>query len=347
MRAVSIGVLLRRGVVVLVLASVVWYMTAGCGKDECASGTDSSSPPGATELGRLISARPVPDLGRLAQRCSPNYRGHDATESFYDILKLREVGDANAVGVLEKILAENSGSTRIHGYAAGQALFCIGTSEAHKVLAKYLLTSRYNTSLGIRYTSHWEMNQPRRKGFIERYHLKNLAKDLELRLSVARPNGADDNIETGPQFDFTLTLSNSSDKAFWIMDRQVYQSGMLYFQSEDGGFIIGQEKVRYNMPMPRWLELGPGASHKYVVRVYIRFVGELERRPAGLREGTSIVADTKDIMFDIGKGGRFKVYALFEQAPLAPAHREQLGFETGWSGQAVSDPVTVEIFRQK
>src|SRR5579871_5241931 len=87
----------------------------------------------------ILAARAVPDLDQLVERCSPDLRGPDATESFWDLLKLREIADPKAVPVLEKVLAENLPTTRIHGFAAAQALFCIGTPEAHKILKQHLL----------------------------------------------------------------------------------------------------------------------------------------------------------------------------------------------------------------
>ena len=112
-----------RSVVILFTAVVVTGSIVGCREDHPATnGKDSSSKP-LTDFGKLIAARPVPDLGRLTERSSPDYPGPDALDSFYDILKLRQIGDANAVPVLEKIILANLSTGRIHGYAATQALF--------------------------------------------------------------------------------------------------------------------------------------------------------------------------------------------------------------------------------
>lgn len=290
----------------------------------------------------MIAARPAPDLGRLAERSAPNYTGGDTIESFYDVLKLRDVGEPDAVPVLEKILSDHAGSTRIHGFAAAQALFCIDTPEAHKILAKYLLTSRYNTLLAINYTSHWEMREPERSRFIKRYHLKNLSKDLTLELSAKTQ--WDNN---GRRIDCTVLLRNISGTPFRIRDRQVYLAKMLHFQSEGGTFARSRETVVYKPPMLTWLELAPGASREYNIPVRIKEVHQLKRRYRWLSEDANLVADTFDVMFDIKKTGRFKVYAMFEDQPLTEAQRGRLDFDKPWSGRAVSEPVTVEILEKR
>ena len=91
----------------------------------------------------ILATRAAPDLRTLAERSDPNRMGPEAAEAFYDILKLREIRDANAVPVLERILADHPSSHRIHRFAAAQALFCIDTPAAHKVLAGQLLAGRY------------------------------------------------------------------------------------------------------------------------------------------------------------------------------------------------------------
>ena len=107
--------------------------------------TPATQPAGSspTTFREILATRAAPDLRTLAERSDPNRTGPGAKEAFYDILKLREIRDANAVPVLENILADHSSSHRIHRSAAAQALFCIDTPAAHKVLAGPLLAGRY------------------------------------------------------------------------------------------------------------------------------------------------------------------------------------------------------------
>jgi hypothetical protein len=273
-----------------------------------------------------------PDLERLAQQPG----GPDV---FDDILHLRDVGDAKAVPVLKKILADNIDSTIIHGFAAAQALFCIGTPRAHEILSEYLLTDRYNTSLGINYMFHWEMDESKRNAFIDRYHLQNLSDDLSVNLDAETHHDKE-----GWRIDFTLTVRNISDKPFRLRNRQVYLGTMLYFRSKNGRYVRSFQTVKYKMPMPKWLELGPGAIQEYNVPVHVRRVNKkLKARYSWLSKDTRLVADTFDTAYDITDAGEFEVYAMVEEQPMSKEQLEQLGLDNTWSGRAVSKPVTVKI----
>ncbi|MHC4478227.1 MAG: hypothetical protein ACYTEL_21525 [Planctomycetota bacterium] len=326
----------------LVMVTAVGGLIAGCRNDESAPEAEGTSSQPSTGYRELIARRPDPDLARLAERSSPGYKGEDTGESFYDILKLRDIGDTKAVAVLERILVDHTDSTRIHGFAAAQALFCIDTPQAHKILAKHLLTSQYNTSLAIDYTFHWEMPEPQRSRFIEQYHLQNLSKDLALELT-AKPQQA----KGGQRIDFTLVLRNVSDKAYRVPDRQVYLGQMLYFQDQNGLFAGTESTVLYYIDPTKWVQLAPGDSHKYDIAVRIKAVAQLKNRYRSLSKDASLVADTFDMMFDIKKAGRFNVYAMIEQAPFTQAQIGHWGFDNPWSGRAVSKPVTVEIFQDE
>lgn len=134
-------------------------------------------------------------------------QGDTKEKGFWALLKLREAGDAKAVPVLEKVLVDNLKSTRIHGFAAAQALFRIGTPEAHRILAKYLLTRDYRVPWGIKYAFSWEMKPAQRDAFIERYHLRSTGKELAASLQ-AKPR------EKGgqPDIELTVTLKNQTDE---------------------------------------------------------------------------------------------------------------------------------------
>ncbi len=291
-----------------------------------------------TEFADLLAKRPAPDLERLAERSTPSYTDGDATEAFYDILKLRNVGGPEAVPVLERIMAENLYSTRIHGFAAAQALFCIGTSEAHEVLSKYLFSEQYFAGLGINYTFHWQMSESKRNDFIEKYHLKNISKDLAVKLDVKTHRDRKEQ-----RFDFTATLCNTSNKPFRIEDKQVYLGDMLYFRSESGRFARNFKAVDYGLPMPKWIELAPGATHQYNVSVFARRIGQQNLPYYGESKNATLLLETFDIVYDILKAGRFKVYAMIEARPPSKEQLESLGFDNLWSGRAVSTPITVDI----
>ena len=127
---------------------------------------------------QIVAKRPAPKIEGLAERASPDQRGGTSTESFWDLLKLRDQPAPAAVPELAKIMAAHEGSTRIHGFAAAQALYAAGTDEASRTLEKHLLAPDYRADMAMMYTSHWQMGEPQRSRFIESYLLRDLTDDL-------------------------------------------------------------------------------------------------------------------------------------------------------------------------
>ncbi|MBN2183280.1 MAG: hypothetical protein JW715_15320 [Sedimentisphaerales bacterium] len=316
----------------IVFGCIFWQF--GCvGKDNSEAGEEP-----LTEFGRLLADRPAPDLQRLAERSSPEYTGEDTAEAFYDILKLRDIPDVNAIPVLEEILSQDNYKGRIHGYAAAQALFCIDAPEAHQVLSKYLLTPNYYALSGINYTFSWEMDKSKRDNFIEQYHLKNISKDMEVKVGLEK-----NKTTSGQKLDFKVTLKNISQKSYRIRDKQVYLGQMLFFRSQSGRFLQWCQPVDYEMPMPKWIELAPGESREYNISMDIRHKGTQKLPYFGKDEDVTIMLETFDMICGIEKPGKYKVYAMVEEQPLTKAHLEQLDFDNPWPGRAVSEPIVVEI----
>jgi hypothetical protein len=218
-------------------------------------------------------------------------------------------------------------------------LFCIGKPEARSVLDRHLLTDRYCASWGIRYVAHWKMAEPQRRTFIEQYHLKNRSQDLAVELA-AKPLA--DNKE-GASIEFALTLKSVSDKTYRVQERTVFSGLMLYFMDERGRFAPSHESVKYYFTPTNWLELGPGATHKYTIPVQIRRVADLKAKYSGLSSDAELFATTKDVVFDIARKGRFRVYAMVEAQPPTKTQLEKLDFDNLWTGRAVSKPVEVDI----
>jgi hypothetical protein len=103
--------------VIFFIAVLNSCIQSGCARQDN-SGNDKQSP---SEFMKLVTERPVPDLKTLAERSSPDrdYTDQNSiTEAFYDILKLRDVGDNKAVPVLEQIIKDDNYKGRIHSYAA-------------------------------------------------------------------------------------------------------------------------------------------------------------------------------------------------------------------------------------
>lgn len=289
----------------------------------------------------IIDKRPLPDLNTLAKRCVPELIGPDATESFYDLLKLREAGDAKAVPVLERILLDNLRSTRIHGFAAAQALFCIGSAEAHQALTRHLSNPHHRTGMAVNYTFHWEMTEPNRTRFISQYLLTNLASNLAIRLEeLPAPPANPERVA------FKLVLRNTSDKPFHIQEPQVYLGSLLYFQNAQENFVRyvrGRMTLDYQPPMTKWVELPPGGTRDYTIAGTVKAADPQEAAPRWVADDSSAVLDMRDCLFDIGQPGPFVVRALFEATPLNEWQRKQVTFDNAWVGRAVSPAIKVTL----
>jgi len=296
-------------------------------------------------LQEILAARPAPDLTQLVARCSPDLRSPDSTESFRDLLKLREIGDPKTVPVLEKVLVENLPTTRIHGFAATQALFCIGTPEAHKILARHLSAEGFHAELAIMYTSHWEMPEPRRSRFIEQYLLKNLSRSLVVKVEqVPLPKSASPEPPKG-RLDMVVILRNASQDTFHILDRRDFPGELLYLRDARGQFI---PRIRHRsacLGPPKYIELKPGQTHR--VKVTIELAGV--KIGDQVREASArLTAEVQESghRFEISSPGRFQLLAMFEAAPLTEEQRKYLKVDETWkwwTGRSVSDPVAVDL----
>ena len=287
----------------------------------------------------IIAARPAPDLSTLVVRSSPKNNGPDASEAFMDILKLRETPDPKSVPVLEKILIENLPTTRILGFAAAQALFTIGTPEAHQILERQLLADDTHTKLAIGYTSHWQMKEPLRSQFIQRYLLKNLSKSLVVEVErVAAPNSPKG------QVDLSVILRNASDQTFYMLDDR--GRDLLQVRDAAGQFIDTSGIICNIKQNTTLMELKPGQTHR--IPITIKVVDATLSKDQRHDPATTLiaVAQPSGQSFELHSPGRVEFMALIEVDPLAAEQRTFLKLDETWqwwSGRAVSKPITVEL----
>jgi hypothetical protein len=236
-------------------------------------------------------------------------------------------------------MKDNLYETRIHGFAAEQVLFCIDTNSAHRLLSKYLGDARYNMSLGINYTFHWEMAEPDRSGLIERYHLKNLSGDLKVRL-----DSQSSKVAGNQRIVLAITLENVGDKPFRIGDREAAYSDYIYLRHLDGPFVQRMETATRCFGMTKWIELRPGDSHEYTVDLVVKPISDKMVKPHNMCEDAEIyLHDDPYTAYYIDKPGKFQAYAMFQTQPLHPERQKRLDFDNAWVGRAVSKPVTFEI----
>ncbi len=283
----------------------------------------------------LLAARPAPDLTTLVRRSSPMTQGEEASESFLDLLKLREMKDASAASVLEKILVENRPTTRIHGFAAAQALFAIGTPEAHQILSRNELSTR----LAVDYTSHWEMREPLRSRYIERHLLKNLAKDLVVELEQTPATPA-----SNGRLNLVIVFRNVSDQSFFIHDHD-FPGDMLHLRDATGQFMPRIHSHTMCKGQSKNIELKPGQSHRLDVAIEVA-AADPQKRPPRSTGKPIVKVEKSGHHFDINAPGRFEVLALFEAEPLSDEQRTFLKVDQNWkwwTGRAVSKPLSINL----
>lgn len=316
----------------LVVASVVGALVAAV--PDPAGNSPTNEP--KTFTARLAT-RSAPDLSTLATRSAPNAAGDDATDSFWDLLKLRDTGDAKAVPALGQVLRENLPTTRIHGYAAAEALFRTGTPDALAALDKSLVSPDYRADLGIMYAFHWEMPPPARDEFLRRYHLKNLAKDVSLSVTPAAMNG--------PDLPLTVTLTNLTKQPIRL-PAPFFDASHLYFENAQGRIAWTRESGIRDKLSTGWTTLPPDGKETLTFTLHARRLAQSERPDPTLPANQSLCLEAGGLQFLIGQSGKFKVYALLTAQPLPQERLRALRLpegETMWSGRAVSEPAGVEI----
>lgn len=278
------------------------------------------------------------DVDRLVRAAAAG-----GTSGFVALLQLRDLGDDRALPFLVQTLERHHGSGNIFGFAAAQALFCIGTDKAHKVLRKYVLTRGYDAALGIRYALHHKMPQAKRDAFIEQYHLVSTSKDLAIGLQ-AKPAKAG----VGQQVAFTVTLRNASPRPLRIYKPGVYLAKLLVIRSAAGRFLPKTKTVDYgyHIGQRNFPELAPGERLHFTIVATVR--RERARPPRPRRKDTApagaLRLTTRDMAHRLGKAGKFRVYALYSVAKrFAEGQGKRLGLAEAWSGRVASRPVEIEI----
>jgi len=246
-----------------------------------------------------------------------------AALTFEDILKLRDTGKAADVPLLERVLVSNFPGTRTHGFAAAQALFRIGTPEAHAILTRCLLTPAYFAGLGAGYTSHWNMPEPQRSKFIAQYHLVNVnARDLLVVVAVEPPTRERD------RFEFVVTIENFADRPVQLPGQEAYQGDLLYFRDATGCYATREHTAEHKLGPVKWLTLAPRQTHTC-------------RIEARIAKTDPLTLETKDVRFELGKPGPFVLQAMVEQQPPSP----EAPVKNPWVGRAVSPGARLEVPR--
>jgi hypothetical protein len=310
----------------------------------------AAGPPPAAEartFRQILTTRPAPRLDDLAERCAPDRQGEVASESFWDLLKLRDKPDPAAVPALAKILESHAGSNRIHRFAAAQALLSIGTDEALKAMERDVLRPDYPVDLAVMYTGGWEMAEPGRSRLFERYLLRSVGdKALGVR---AVPLWQER--EARRVLAVTVTLTNRSEKPLALLLDPHAVGRRLFLRSPDGTVATaGLAPPSVPLP-PRWVRLAPGASERFDVALELTQDPEKLRRFAPNQPAAVLSEGGAGAEFGLSGFGRYRVYAMVAQPPVTDELLKTLrawAKDVGdpkelWTGRAVSEPAQVEI----
>ncbi len=288
-------------------------------------------------IAEQAATRPAPDLAALARRAEPAMMGEVAMESFWAILKLRSGGDKKAVPVLTEILVSNAGTGRIHGYAAAQALFCIGGKEAEGALDKHLLElGEYNEQLAGMYVDHWDMAEPKRSEFIEAYLLKSIGREIELAAETKGGNfGA---------MGFKVTVKNVSAEPVEFLDPLSWR---LYVRAKDGRFLvrraIGMKESKLEFKREaNWVALSAGETRTVTESATVKSAEAVRKVDPRLPKEVQLVLQTDVGMFYVDKPGDYEAIIVIEQTPVK-GWAAKAKPQHPWVGRAVSKPVAIRL----
>jgi len=287
----------------------------------------------------ILSTRPAARLDDLADRSAPDKSGDVASGSFLDLLQIRDHPTPHAVGPLIKVLESNVGGNRIHGFAAAQALSTARAPEAAAALDKHLLKPDYPVDLALMYTSGWEMPEPARTAFLDRYLLRSVGGGPAVRTTAAWE------LREGRRtLVVAVTLTNNGDKPIALMVDASNGAGRLHFRGPDGR-VAPSEFGFPCLPHPRWVRLAPGASEQIEASALTLTP---DREQVGRFRS---VAPAPKAVLSLGGGaavavpqfGRYKVTALVWQKPIPGGAWGGFDPRELWVGRAASEPAEVEI----
>ena len=285
----------------------------------------------------VASGYPLTELdGVTHDRLLEQAASDRGTEGFPAVLKLRDVGDERAIPVLERVLADNIHTTRSHGFAAAQALFCIGGKRAHNILRKYLLSDEYDAALGIRYVFHWRMPEAKRDAFIEQYHLQSTSSDIEIKVKATRVT-----VKHKSEISFGIELRNVSKKPLRLHRPRAYTGNLLLIRSADGRPVRRVTTTLYRRPA-RTKACFPEVAANSALTLHI--VAKVRWQDRGLFKRDVLVLDCRDMHHLVGGPGKFTVYVMYYVPKrLAEWQAKRLGLKGVWYGRVVSEPVEIEI----
>lgn len=244
------------------------------------------------------------------------------------ILELDNINSEAAIPQLREILTT---SDNIREYAAAQALFLLDTPEAHAILKKHVFSEDYDICWSIKYALGWNMRQPERGTFINKYHLQHRSNDVSIELGVKHALIFKDIIE------FTITLRNTSDQMIRLIKPLHYLGEKILLVSPTGHFLPSMKVVMYKMKDirgPDYPIIPPGKKLILTLEGEIKF-----QKESGFKElSNSFILDTWDCAHKLDEPGKYKAYAIYCFTGIRNPPYDNI-----WKGSVVSEPVELDI----
>jgi hypothetical protein len=271
----------------------------------------------------ILSKRAAPKLEDLSERAAPELQGEAATESFWDLLKLREEPVPAAVPELAKVLSAHEGSNRIHRFAAAQALHAVNTDDARRVLEKHLLDPEYPADHAIAYAWHWEMSEPHRTRFIKAYLLRDLSDDLAVSVHprwVELASGSDvaaDQAANRQRLLVTVKLRNDSRRTLALLVPQQSQAMILYLLAPSGEFVPHVRLGVHRPEPPSWHRLHPGEETDFEIELHLTSDAESINRLRGASREIRAALGSGVTAFGLRESGEYELSAMLVQTPLS------------------------------
>jgi hypothetical protein len=274
----------------------------------------------------------MPDLARLAERSVPKPGSTDGGAALKDILKLRESGEAAALPVLAQILHESKAADPECGWAAAQALFCIGTPEARSLLSH--LPQPFNPQ-AINRTVDWEMREPGRQQFLEQYLLRSRSTNLALILDCQSfPKRNFIRIQIGCAF------RNTSNGPLTIHTLDDYLLGRKVFLLDAAGRVASRMFTGGDADAVTWLVLKPGESRRFEARA------ELELGETPGPEGESLMLSFYGTRIYVNPGV-YRMFLVHEEPPMTRQAAQFYHLDPhqppAWSGHVLSSFTEVNL----
>jgi hypothetical protein len=236
-----------------------------------------------------------------------------------------------AVPLLEHYLRKHTGTGITHEFTVAQALYLIGTAEAHRVLAKYTYLEEYMVGMSIDYSIASSFMHPdEAEGFIRDYHLTNTSGTLHVSLKCSG------------KYNFTVSVTNASSQPVSVYDHDtIYLGQLLLLRSPSGHFVRRTRTVMYKLPVREnpFVTLKPGESKTYEINCTIKATPLSFRRAfAGWQH---LMLDCGDYVHFLPEEGEYEVCALYCFPRRDRPYRGQP--DNTVFGRWVSEPLRVSI----